>query len=41
LACDTSIARVSFDEDYITQLLASRIQTYLAETSDRDPGPFF
>ena len=35
------ISRVGLDDDYIAQFLASRIQTCLAETSDRDSGPFF
>jgi hypothetical protein len=35
------ISRIGLDDDYIAQFLASRIQTCLAETSDRDSGPFF
>ena len=35
------ISRVGLDDDYIAQFLASRIQSCLAETSDRDSGPFF
>jgi hypothetical protein len=34
------ISRVSLDDDYIAQFLASRFQTYVAETCDRDSGAF-